>query len=769
MKKKLRKKDIATNSKKFPYLLTSYNKYYSTTPLNIRSNKSSHNKTHNKLTINISNTFSLFNPDEEYVTKLNFFNIGSRRDNAKKATLYNLNTFQQFPSIIKKDHDNAESFKEKKRILNELNSKKTMFDKQNNSEGSKQTYVNRYENTFKENQLEKERKEIEKKMYKLKEMIKSLSNELSITIKEIDNLKLDVEIMQNYRSFNLFANSNKKNENKNKEKEKEKENNPENKVSNLSNKKLRNSISKEGGLSSDKIKSKEKENKFKMEMKLLSQGEKVSKIKQEMKMKIKDLQEKKLSLLDKIDVCENELKKFKEKHLNVKEELLVHYHKLLSEGKDTRKDGLSWIILAIWNLKSNVLLSYLPKFLDQNIILFLFEYSTMVKKIKDTEKKIQELVLKLKEHKENIKNNQKSDENIIKNIINKPNDLNKKDEINNNNIEEKENNIDNNEEKEKKDINNNINEDENEDEEEDKNKSNKEDEIENNEDLNNDDDNDNDNDKNDDEKEEKINAKQKNSNKKISNKNLKIKEEIEEQNESELSNKENNEEKIINSINNIQEEEKEDKKYPDNNQQTKFVETFKTSLYNTNSEKNTINNNLFFEKDKYKKGNNLKENNFTKNKENKREKELLNINNLPVNFAKSLFRKEDLYKNNKNLEDTEKKIKLNDFQKIINTKQSYLVDYKTFELFNEHKKMEKYYLQLKEKAEQLMKVELDRISKSFYLYDYGAKYNVDQKTVISALIGEDSVRNEYIRQKKQEKEYFKTLRELRNGKISQKK
>ena len=40
--------------------------------------------------------------------------------------------------------------------------------------------------------------------------------------------------------------------------------------------------------------------------------------------------------------------------------------------------------------------------------------------------------------------------------------------------------------------------------------------------------------------------------------------------------------------------------------------------------------------------------------------------------------------------------------------------------------------------------------------------------MISALIGEDSVRNEILRQKKQEEEYFKALRELRNGKIFQK-
>ena len=40
----------------------------------------------------------------------------------------------------------------------------------------------------------------------------------------------------------------------------------------------------------------------------------------------------------------------------IKKELLLHYHNLLSKGKDTRKDGLSWIIRAIWNLKTNVLI-----------------------------------------------------------------------------------------------------------------------------------------------------------------------------------------------------------------------------------------------------------------------------------------------------------------------------------------------------------------------------------------------------------------------------
>jgi len=711
---------------KYPYLLTTYNKNYNT-PKNIRSNKSYHNHSHYKMTINENNTFSLYNPDEEYVTKLNFFNIGTKNGkmNKNKITLYNLNTVPVFPSILKKDTDNVESFKEKKRILNELNLKQTLFDKVNNAENSKQTYVNRYENTFKENQLEKERKEIEKKIIKLKEMIKSLSNELSTTIQEIDNLKLDVDVMQNFRSYNLFNN----NPIKSSTNETKDENYKRRKSINI--KENESNIEKE----------KEKENKFKIEMMLLSNSEKVFKIKQEMKEKLKELEDKKVLLLDKINICENELKKFKGTYHNIKEELLVHYHRLLSEGKDTRKEGLSWIILAIWNLKSNVLLSYLPKFLDQNIILFLFEYSSLLKKIKETEKKIRELALKLKDQKEYIKTNSNdlnnlNEEDNYKNYIYRNN---KEEKINNNNEIENKNNEDNEEEEEEEE------EEENEDEEVD-NKGKKE-VIENDEII-----------KEDANENNASNTKSNiiNNESKINKKNNKSKlNEIDEK-------KEINDEK--NKIKNLKEERKNDI-----NLQTQFGETFKTSLYNTNSDKRE-NNDFFFENKKYKKEDENFEKDFGEIKEKKKIKERNNIiKNISSNFFKSLFKKEDLYKKGRDNENKEKKIKLNDFKNIYNNnKNSLLFDYKTFELFNEHKNMEKYCQKLKEKAELLMKKELDRVSKSFYLYDYGGKYNVDQRVVISALVGEDSVRGELIKQKKQEKEYFKTLRELRNGKISQK-
>ena len=732
------------NITKYPYLLTSYNRKYD------RNNKS-YNNTHNKLKININKTFNLYNPDEEYVTKLNFFNIGtSRRDAKKKVTLYNLNTVPLFPSILKKDSDNVESFKEKKRILNQLSSKMIVYDKENNAEGSKQTYVNRYENIVKENKLEKERKDIEKKIYKLKEMIKTLSNELSLTLKEIESLKIDINIMQNYRSYNLFGSvTHRKNDTKNKEtnNENEKEVNQNSQI-----KKRKSVIKERDSITGEKDKSKEKENKFRLEMKLIAKSEKVNKLKEETKVKIKKLEEKKSVLIEKIDTCENELKRFKEIQHNLKDELLVHYHRLLSEGKDTRKEGLSWIILAIWNLKSNVLLSYMPKFLDQNIILFLFEYSSLIKKIKETEKNIHELAVQLKEHKENLKNKSRRED--LQNIIFNNNkgkfqnvSIDKDNNSNSNDSNDSEEEDDNSEDKEYKD------EEDSSDKEKEESKNKIDSNVLNNELI-----------KEEDMENEEISVNKINKNFSKLNEENENKKEKNELNGKEAENKEENK-----GENDAEDDEydlmKEEKKY-NNKQQTKFGETFKTSLYNTNSEKmeNKNNDNLFFEKENFKKS---KENNFLENKEFKVKKEKNHKINLPTNFIKSLFKKENLYKNNRNDEDKEVKIKLCDFKNIYNRRQSYAVDIKTFQLFNEHKNMEKYYLKLKEKADLLMKNELDIVNKSFYLYDYGGRYNIDQKAVISALIGEDSVRAEYNKQKKEEKEYFKTLKELRNGKISQ--
>ena len=80
--------------------------------------------------------------------------------------------------------------------------------------------------------------------------------------------------------------------------------------------------------------------------------------------------ENNLNLLRKI---KEKKAKYKHQLQGIKNELIVHYHSLLSDGLDTRYEGLSWIIKAIWNLGSNVLLSFLPKYLDEECIIHLFK------------------------------------------------------------------------------------------------------------------------------------------------------------------------------------------------------------------------------------------------------------------------------------------------------------------------------------------------------------------------------------------------------------
>lgn len=54
-----------------------------------------------------------------------------------------------------------------------------------------------------------------------------------------------------------------------------------------------------------------------------------------------------------------------------------HYYEVLQCGIDTRQEGLSWILRALWTLGEKVKISKLPKFLDSNAISFIFDYSRL--------------------------------------------------------------------------------------------------------------------------------------------------------------------------------------------------------------------------------------------------------------------------------------------------------------------------------------------------------------------------------------------------------
>jgi len=75
----------------------------------------------------------------------------------------------------------------------------------------------------------------------------------------------------------------------------------------------------------------------------------------------------------KIQGFDKDINKNNEEIAKITNKLLFHYHSILSEGKDTRKEGIVWIIKAIWNLSSNVIVSFLPNFLDEKCIKFIFK------------------------------------------------------------------------------------------------------------------------------------------------------------------------------------------------------------------------------------------------------------------------------------------------------------------------------------------------------------------------------------------------------------
>ena len=97
-------------------------------------------------------------------------------------------------------------------------------------------------------------------------------------------------------------------------------------------------------------------------------------------------QEKKGKLLNKIFNCKSHISQLikeqnenkilitqaQKEYRNLKKELLDYYHKILYEGIDTRKSGLSWVIKAIWDLGEEVNMNFLPDFLDNKGINFIF-------------------------------------------------------------------------------------------------------------------------------------------------------------------------------------------------------------------------------------------------------------------------------------------------------------------------------------------------------------------------------------------------------------
>ncbi len=120
-----------------------------------------------------------------------------------------------------------------------------------------------------------------------------------------------------------------------------------------------------------------------------------------------------LQLKEKISKINEEINLLKTKYNNNKKELINHYHQLLFEGIDTREEGLIWVIQSIWDLNEDVNMKFIPNFLDEKAIEYLFIIANKKNSLRKIDKNIEKVKLKYNYDGKNNYNENKKDENEI--------------------------------------------------------------------------------------------------------------------------------------------------------------------------------------------------------------------------------------------------------------------------------------------------------------------------------------------------------------------
>lgn len=227
--------------------------------------------------------------------------------------------------------------------------------------------LKRLDNINIETKLETRLKQISDNIKEIKSQQLDIINQLNTTQKEIENCKAEIEVLENYSKFIDGLISTKPIQSKKNELIKylknqiyEKEN-----IYSSANKTKNEKIEREKNLNFIKIEVEKKQN-----------------FKENIKKTYEDL--------------ETKIFAHKEEKETIKNKLLLHYHTLLSEGIDTRQEGLLWIIKCIWNLGQNVIMSYMPNYLDEKGIDFIFTIAHKDFKLQKIRKEIEDIKYKLK-------------------------------------------------------------------------------------------------------------------------------------------------------------------------------------------------------------------------------------------------------------------------------------------------------------------------------------------------------------------------------------
>ena len=94
------------------------------------------------------------------------------------------------------------------------------------------------------------------------------------------------------------------------------------------------------------------------------------------------------AISESINIIKKDIETKLEQRNKIQDDLVRYYHKLLFEGLDVRQEGLSWIIKSIWKLEANVQTTFLPNFLDDEAIQFLFTMAHKTVELKNIEDEI---------------------------------------------------------------------------------------------------------------------------------------------------------------------------------------------------------------------------------------------------------------------------------------------------------------------------------------------------------------------------------------------
>ena len=268
--------------------------------------------------------------------------------------------------------DDLKLKKEKEKIDNNPDIKAKRLNIYKNTEENKNGKKMEVDPKEKEKYIEKTFKDELEKLEKIKNECNSINDEINQIRETIDEYKLEINVYDNYgdqldKQFLKEL----------KEKEKEK------KLDNLYNKEIleevnENAENEENNNNAneneeDEPTKKAKKEKFEqlnsfIQMKK-QREERLKYLKQSIASKqeeLKSLEEKQNNLIGQCKEKKNGIYKLRQQLLNI-------YHISLYEGLNFRTDGLCTLIRAIWNLGVNVDINYMPSYLDNNSIDYLFD------------------------------------------------------------------------------------------------------------------------------------------------------------------------------------------------------------------------------------------------------------------------------------------------------------------------------------------------------------------------------------------------------------